>query len=102
MEFSLDLFRQALAKRTDTEGNPEQWTVNGAYLVVPASQRPDAWRAFHLRLWRAKGAKKLVAGHPSTPRRLRDFVGTTPPQHEDESVLKWLSSLNTRPVRQGR
>jgi hypothetical protein len=102
MEWSLQLLRQALGGRTEPDGTPQRWTVNGAYLIVPPRDHPEAWKSYHLWLLRTKGAAKLIAGHPATPRKLRNLVGTQQPGPDDESVLKWLRDLNTQPAQTGR
>lgn len=87
VEWTCDLFREALASR------PEKWEVRSAYLIVPPSKDPQAWRQYHMGLLRLHGAAKLIAGKPRTSEAIRAIVGTRPPQVDDLDVLRWIKSL---------
>lgn len=86
VKMGVDLFGQALKQRG-------KWSTSGVYLIVPPYRDPQSWRRYHTWALRLHGSQKIVAGSPSSLRRLRAAVGQGQPAPDDLSVLSWLRSL---------
>lgn len=83
---AVDVYRKMLTQRTGST-----WNVKGAYLFVPPSSRSESWRGIRVWALNLHGAAKLVAGNPTTPKKLKAMLPTK--ADDNEAALQALQGL---------